>query len=260
MYTVGLVWVFYLALESYVRRVWPETVISWNRMLAGRWIDPLVGRDVLIGAAVGAFIALLNTLERLLPIWVGLPGPMPNIYASIQMLRPPPIIRRSSPVQSTQSTSAFCCCCFLVLMRMALKKKAARRLGFVSSSSAPALLWGSHDYFSWIVQAMTAVLFLGLMVRHGLVAIIFCNLIRMLLMDFPVTFDFTVWYRDSAICAIGATLVIMSVATYAALGGRSLITLACRISNDGYEYKKKSPFRSPIRLCAPSAPLWLCGY
>ncbi len=79
MYTVGLVWIFYLALEPYVRRVWPETVISWSRLLAGRWIDPLVGRDVLIGAVVGTFITLLNTLDRVIPPWFGFPAPMPSI-------------------------------------------------------------------------------------------------------------------------------------------------------------------------------------
>ena len=42
-FNVGLAWVFYLALEPSVRRIWPETVISWSRMLNGRWIDPLGG-------------------------------------------------------------------------------------------------------------------------------------------------------------------------------------------------------------------------
>ena len=50
VYLMCLVWIFYMALEPYVRRIWPEMVISWSRLLAGRWFDPLVGRDVLAGA------------------------------------------------------------------------------------------------------------------------------------------------------------------------------------------------------------------
>ncbi|HKR00095.1 MAG TPA: serine/threonine-protein kinase, partial [Pyrinomonadaceae bacterium] len=47
---VGLM---YLALEPFLRRRWPERVISWSRLLAGDWRDALVGRDVLLGAAFG---------------------------------------------------------------------------------------------------------------------------------------------------------------------------------------------------------------
>jgi hypothetical protein len=38
------------ALEPYLRRRWPERIISWNRLLAGEFRDPLVGRDILIGS------------------------------------------------------------------------------------------------------------------------------------------------------------------------------------------------------------------
>jgi hypothetical protein len=33
-----------------VRRRWPATLVSWSRLLAGRFRDPLVGRDVLAGS------------------------------------------------------------------------------------------------------------------------------------------------------------------------------------------------------------------
>jgi hypothetical protein len=43
------VWVAYMALEPFLRRHWPSTMISWSRLLAGRLRDRLVGRDLLIG-------------------------------------------------------------------------------------------------------------------------------------------------------------------------------------------------------------------
>jgi hypothetical protein len=49
----ALIWVGYLALEPYVRRRWPHMLISWSRMVAGRWRDPLVARDILAGCALG---------------------------------------------------------------------------------------------------------------------------------------------------------------------------------------------------------------
>jgi serine/threonine-protein kinase len=48
---LGLV---YLALEPAVRARWPHSIVTWNRLLAGRWQDPQVGSDILFGAAVGA--------------------------------------------------------------------------------------------------------------------------------------------------------------------------------------------------------------
>jgi serine/threonine-protein kinase len=50
LFMVGLGWMLYLALEPFVRRRWPRILISWSRLISGEWCDPLVGRDVLIGA------------------------------------------------------------------------------------------------------------------------------------------------------------------------------------------------------------------
>ena len=48
----AFVWLLYIALEPHLRRVWPETMIGWSRLLAGSVRDPLVGRDVLVGVLV----------------------------------------------------------------------------------------------------------------------------------------------------------------------------------------------------------------
>jgi len=50
LFLSGLAWVWYIALEPYVRRHWPQAIISWSRLVAGRLRDPLVGRDVLLGS------------------------------------------------------------------------------------------------------------------------------------------------------------------------------------------------------------------
>ena len=33
----GIYWLLYIALEPFVRRLWPESLISWTRVLDGRW-------------------------------------------------------------------------------------------------------------------------------------------------------------------------------------------------------------------------------
>jgi serine/threonine-protein kinase len=49
----GFTWLMYIGLEPYVRRVWPNTLVSWTRLMSGRWRDPLIGRDVLVGLLAG---------------------------------------------------------------------------------------------------------------------------------------------------------------------------------------------------------------
>jgi hypothetical protein len=53
LFVAAFSWLSYVALEPYVRRHWPHALIGWTRLLAGRWRDQRVGRDLLIGAIVG---------------------------------------------------------------------------------------------------------------------------------------------------------------------------------------------------------------
>ena len=63
----GHTWLFYVALESQVRRVWPEMLIGWVRLLDGRFRDPLVGRGILVGLCAGVLGASILHLDHLLP-------------------------------------------------------------------------------------------------------------------------------------------------------------------------------------------------
>ncbi len=74
----GFVWVSYLALDPFARRYWPDLLISWNRLLAGRVRDPLVGRDNLIGVAVACVQAWLWYGFLTLTLWVRMPGVRPT--------------------------------------------------------------------------------------------------------------------------------------------------------------------------------------
>lgn len=58
LYAAGLLWVMYMALEPAVRARWPHALVTWNRVITGRWKDTRVWADVLIGAGVG--LALWN--------------------------------------------------------------------------------------------------------------------------------------------------------------------------------------------------------
>jgi hypothetical protein len=52
----------YCALEPYVRRWWSEYLISWSRLLAVDFRNPMIGRDVLIGGALACSTLLVSFL------------------------------------------------------------------------------------------------------------------------------------------------------------------------------------------------------
>ncbi|HEY2014342.1 MAG TPA: hypothetical protein VGH38_12620, partial [Bryobacteraceae bacterium] len=62
----AVIWILYLALEPSVRARWPHSIVTWNRILAGRWLDAQVGSHVLIGAAVGCVLWQLFVLPDIL--------------------------------------------------------------------------------------------------------------------------------------------------------------------------------------------------
>jgi hypothetical protein len=65
----------YLGLEPYVRRSWPRVLVGWTRLLRGRWRDPLVGHDILVGLALGFVAASAAYSYQALSPLVGQPAP-----------------------------------------------------------------------------------------------------------------------------------------------------------------------------------------
>jgi hypothetical protein len=67
----ALVWLMYVALEPHVRKRWPTSLVAWSRVLGGEILDPVVGRDVLLGVVLAVFWAVLANVLNLLPGWMG---------------------------------------------------------------------------------------------------------------------------------------------------------------------------------------------
>jgi serine/threonine-protein kinase len=66
-----IAWLFYVALEPYVRRLWPNTLIAWTRVLEGRFRDPLVGRHILLGGLAGLGFSIIFMIPTVAAPWFG---------------------------------------------------------------------------------------------------------------------------------------------------------------------------------------------
>ncbi len=67
--TANLLWPFvlsllYLAIEPVARKRFPDLLVSWNRLLTGKFTDSLLGRDILIGLTIGISLNWLTELVR----------------------------------------------------------------------------------------------------------------------------------------------------------------------------------------------------
>ena len=58
LFQVTGLFLLYVSLEPYVRRFSPGILMSWSRVLTGQIVDPLVGKDTLVGVVVGVGIVL----------------------------------------------------------------------------------------------------------------------------------------------------------------------------------------------------------
>lgn len=86
MFDGGLLWLTYLGLEPYIRRFSPDSLIGWTRLLNGRWRDPQVASDVLVGVCAGLGMTLLYGAHNLIPPLFGRPEPMPLMPADPSVL------------------------------------------------------------------------------------------------------------------------------------------------------------------------------
>src|SRR5262249_17948701 len=79
LFGAAMVWAVYLSIEPYVRRHWPQAIISWSRLLGGRLRDPLLGRGLLTGVILGIVWLVIVQVSYLVIARLG--GP-PTLGAS----------------------------------------------------------------------------------------------------------------------------------------------------------------------------------
>jgi eukaryotic-like serine/threonine-protein kinase len=218
--TAAFCWVGYLAVEPFLRRRWPEVLVSWARLLAGEFRDPLVGRDVLIGCAVGCVQAAWGIGTLLAPEWLGLtpdlvPADFLGVAYSVQEAVPILVWRFAQSVM-TGLAGVF----LLLLLRRVLRSQAAAIVVFTAIVSAFAAAGAEHF---WIVFATAAVMngiFALLIVRVGLLAAVAAFYVTGLFIFFPVTGSLRAWYAGAGVTAFIILAVVVLLAFTASLAGR----------------------------------------
>jgi hypothetical protein len=92
LYLGGTLWVLYLAIEPYARRLWPDGLLGWTRLFAGHFHDPRVGRDILIGCLFGIVSSILEAARIVVLPLAGRPMPRPILGNNVNLLQGPQYI------------------------------------------------------------------------------------------------------------------------------------------------------------------------
>lgn len=190
----AVILVFYLALEPYARRIWPEMLISWTRLLSGGWRDQMVGLDVLLGAAMGGVIAMLVLGGLLLGQALGHQLARPYA-AGLQLLLGLRFgLGRVLDQVLGSITFGLACVLFLVLLRLLLRRPWAAGLAFTLLLTLPrALVTEQPLWFALPFQALISAALVLLLLRLGLLAAVVSTTVADLLLAFPAVGELTGW-------------------------------------------------------------------
>jgi hypothetical protein len=224
----SLLWLFYLALEPYLRRLWPQTIVSWVRLLDGRFRDPLVGRDVLLGLLAGILFALLNRLAIIGPAWLGLPSVRPDQFAGppIEMFVLTGLRSAVGLVFSVLSGSLVVPMGILVLLlltRIALRRTWLAVLAIAAVIPLSGAITTGNLYVDFCIGAAGFFLHVLLLFRVGVLAIIVAEFAGDLLSAFPMTFDTGSWLFGLTLLALGILAALAVFGFRIALAGRPAI-------------------------------------
>ena len=220
-----LVWAYYLALEPYVRRIWPETLISWSRLLSGRVLDPLIGRHAIVGSVAGVVCVLLFQLEKVLPPLLHLVHPLPVLFRRVDMLTVSPLSTVLTYVHNSLYF-ALLQLLLLVLLLTVLRKRFLAAIGFVIVVTFATTVLVPGAYVAWAVEALISVICMVLLIRFGLVSLVACLLIFLMLTNVPLTPNLGAWYSNISMYAVAAVLATAAGAAYVAIASRSTFRVA----------------------------------
>jgi serine/threonine-protein kinase len=217
----------YLAIEPYVRRLWPSVLVSWARLVAGRLRDPIIGRDVLVGAAVGAALPFIfmgaQSAERALGFPVD-PAQLSSFMLDAVIGAPSglAVVSLALALGIFRATTFYT---ILLILRFVLRNNRlaaiATLLLFVSAltdySSKSLWLDLPVALLAWGVALWAAV-------RFGYVALIVTVVVSLLAEGLPWTLDFSSWVAPQTMFAWGIMAVLLVYGFMTAVGGKSLFS------------------------------------
>jgi len=220
------IWLFYLALEPYVRRRWPHTLISWKRLLAGRFRDAMVGRDLLVGIAGGMAVLILRLLTIHAPVLFGQAALRPTQEWLSPLTGTSNLVYAWLKLQGDALFTSMIVLLLLVLFLVVLRRRALAVTALWLISSLLINSRGDAPLFELSFGAlMSGIIVVGL-IRYGLLTLVTIVFIDAILYAAPITLDASAWYFGRSLSTLLAIAALSVYAFLLSLGDKPLLSLS----------------------------------
>ncbi|MDQ5839253.1 MAG: protein kinase, partial [Acidobacteriota bacterium] len=223
----AMMWLMYMALEPHLRRRAPHRIISWSRLLAGAYRDPLVGRDVLVGVLLGIWMKLSDWVAEVAGRMLNYP---PDVSAAAfwSLLGVRGIAPNFLDLDIGMSFLHGLGFSFLLLL-VSLALRGERRgviavwLMAVVFLTMQAFVPGNPAEIIVPVAVATATGYVFVAARFGLLSLTVAQFVFFMCLFYPYTSDFTVWYAGATVFALSVTTALAVYGFRTSLAGRPLL-------------------------------------
>jgi hypothetical protein len=195
-------------------------LISWSRLLALRWRDPMVGRDVLIGVVCGIGIAIAQRMTAIAPRWFGMEAE--------------PLVDLAGALESTAAVVSFLLhallvsiykCVFAVVLLLLVRALVKRLdVAIVLSAALSVPLLASDGTGPMAVRiaygVLVAAVVYAVLFRFGLLALVSTGYVATVLFYIPLTLDTSSWYFPRALLTLLILGAIAAFGFHASVAGK----------------------------------------
>jgi hypothetical protein len=212
-----LLWTLYIALEPFVRRHWPQVLVSWTSVLTGHARDNVVGRDLLLGVALGvAWVVMIRSVDRMTENegLVSFPGSTELLMGARSTAG---VVLEAAPYAIRNVLLYFF---LLFLLRVLLRSQGRAALAFAGAFAALGAIGNEHG---WVAAGMSFIYFGSgafVVLRWGLLPFAVGAFVSTLLLEVPATLDTSAWYFGNMLAPLVIVLGLASWGLYTSIAER----------------------------------------
>ncbi|MDH4272770.1 MAG: serine/threonine protein kinase, partial [Candidatus Aminicenantes bacterium] len=225
------IWIAYMAMEPFMRRSWAKLLISWSRLISGRFRDPLVGRDILVGAILGAVAAIAVFLFKAFPSWMFLPGAWSAHIELNSLLGFPQQLATALYILGLTAFYGVGWMVAMVFCRLIFRKTWLVAVVFTFFGTVTYLVGSSGNLSDQILSGLVfSGAIAGILLYLGFLPAAISFFVYNILVRMPLRLDTAGWPTRGAIFTLIIVAAIALYGFYTSLGGRPVFG---RIVQDG---------------------------
>ena len=219
----AIFWTLYVAVEPYVRKLWPDALLGWSRLLTGHIRDPRVGRDVLVGMVFGVVLILVDVGKATIIPALGFAAPYARYGFGEEMYGDRAAAFWAVLIQSVNAIDGALFIAFgIVIARLVLRIRWLAIAITMLFLSLTAVYDMSAMPYSLVFPLISGALLTLLTMRFGLLSLIVAWFTWRLLAAVPMTLEFTHWRAIPSNWTLAMLIGLALFGFYASRAGQPL--------------------------------------